>query len=214
MKKFLVPLALLPFLFLLAAIPAHGGDRYEPRGMYPRPKLEEPKYYTCTEDKNCVTASLPCGRIVVLNTTYQKDVQGWADFVSPRYQCLASVAPQKADNISCKENVCRGDISQASPILEDKPINRNPAYCESIDDCAVVLGPCYKKIVVNKIYKKRLQEEYDKVRDMHMEQCFFPDNRTVERLHCNKNTCEADLKVPDQTYWTKPVDMRNLPKHE
>ena len=58
-----------------------------------------------------------------------------------------------------------------------------------------------------------MQDDYDQGRAP-KDRCFFPDNRTVERLHCRKNTCEADLKVPDQTYWNKPVDMRNQPKPE
>jgi len=209
MKKLFLSLAMLSCL--LVATPA-GSQEKERGGMYPRPTLEESKYYICKEDKHCTTANLPCGRVVVLSVLFQKEVQGWSDFVAPRYQCLATVSRQKAENIACVNGMCKGDITQMSAQLEDKPWRRNASYCETIDDCAVVDGPCRKKMIVNKMYQKRLQEEYDYIRDMHFEQCLIPDQRTVERLHCRKNTCEADLKVPDQTERNKPVDMRARPR--
>lgn len=211
MRKLFLSLALLSCLLVIT--PA-GSEERQARGMYPRPSLEEDKYYTCKEDKHCTTANLPCGRVVILNTLYQKEVQGWSDFVGPRFQCLATVSRQQASNISCVKGVCRGDITQMSPVMEDTPENRNPSYCKTIDDCAVVLGPCYKKIIINKKFKDQLQREYDHVRDMNMERCLLPDNRTVERLHCVQNTCSADLKIPDQSNWNEPVDIRNLPRHE
>lgn len=212
MKKLFVPLAV--FFLLLAVTPVNSAERHEAKGMYPRPSLENPKYYVCKENKNCTTATMPCGRVVILNSAFEKEVQGWSDFVSPRFQCLATAGRQKAENIACVQGVCKGDITPVQTKLEDTPIHRNPAYCESIDDCAVVLGPCYKKIVVNKIYQEQLQRDYDHAREINMEKCFFPDNRTVERLHCEEHTCKADLKIPDETYWNKPVDMRQVPRHE
>jgi len=206
MKKLFLSLAMLSCL--LAPAPAGGGQTTEQRGMYPRPTLEDSKYYVCKEDKHCTTASMPCGRVIVLSVLFQKEVQGWADFVAPRYKCLATVPRQKAENIACVEGMCRGDISQVSQQLEDKPWHHNKSWCETIDDCAVVSGPCYKKLIVNKRHKDQLQAEYDNIRFMNMERCLIPDKRTVERLHCRNNTCEADLKIPDQSDWNAPVDMR------
>lgn len=211
MKTRLAPLALLCLFSCLAffAAPARAGD-HELKGMYAQPSLENKKYYICTEDKNCVTADMPCGRKVVVNTQMQKEVQGWNDFVAPQYQCLATAGRQQVDNIRCDQGMCKGDISLVPQVLPDTPLAHDKSWCETIDDCAVVEGPCHAKLAVNRTYQKALQKDYDTARQMHMEKCTFPDNRTVERLHCNKNKCEADLKIPDQSHWSRPVDMRDL----
>lgn len=220
-KKFFP--ALFALLALIAPLYAHAAEKAVP-GIYHRPTLEDKKYYVCREDKHCATASLPCGRIVVLNTRYQKEVQGWSDFVEPRFKCLATSGRQKADKIHCDlggnkdpdaAGVCRGEITEVARTLSpDNPLAKNQSYCETIDDCAVVVGPCGKKIIVNKQLKNPLQKDYDNIRDLHMEKCLYPDNRTVERLHCRKNTCEADLKIPDQNYQNEPVDMRRKPRYD
>lgn len=181
----------------------------KPRKLYAPPNLGDEKYYLCTKDSDCVTANLPCGRIVVINQAAHESVQGWYDHIEPRYQCLGTIPPQKADNISCINNMCKADITQVSKDLSDTPVNRDPAYCETPEDCAVVKGPCNKKILVNRLLQKNLQEKYDNLRIMHMEGCFWPDNRIVKQVTCEENTCGAELEIPNQNYWSKPIGKRN-----
>ena len=180
----------------------------QPQKIYPPPNLGDERYYLCAQDDDCVTANLPCGRVVVVNNVTHETVQGWYDHISPRYQCLGTILPQKAENIACVNNMCRADITQASKELSDTPLNRNPAYCEVAEDCAVVKGPCNKKVFVNRVYQKSLQEKYDRLRIVHMEGCFWPDNRIVKKVTCEQNTCGADLKIPNQNYWNKPLGHR------
>lgn len=203
MKK-LLSLFVLTFL-ALAALPAAAQEK---KKLYSPPNLGEDKYYLCTQDSDCVTANLPCGRVVVVNQRTQGDVQGWYDFIAPRYQCLGTIPPQKAENIACINNLCKADIKQETKEMPDTPVNRDPAYCEAPEDCAVVEGPCHKKIIVNRVFQKSLQEKYDRLRIMRMEGCFWPDNRIITNITCEKNTCGADLKIPNQNYWNKPLGHR------
>lgn len=205
MKK---PFALFAlFLLLAAALPA---DAERSRKTYSTPDLADKRYYVCKADSDCAIAHLPCGRVVVVNTFTQDDVQGWYDFVAPHYKCLAAAGRQQAENIACVNNMCKADITQVPTALPDTPETRNPAYCETPEDCAVVTGPCNKKIFVNKKHRQPLQAEYDRLLEKRPENCTWPDNRTVGKLTCVRNTCGGELDIPDQNYWSDPVDMRKM----
>lgn len=201
MKKF-VSLCIIAFL-AIAALPAKADA---PRKLYPPPNLGDERYYLCRQDSDCVTADLPCGRVVVVNKVTHEAVQGWYNHIAPRYQCLGTVPPQKAENISCINNLCKADITQVSENLSDAP--HDSSYCETPEDCAVVDGPCNKKIIVNRVFQKSMQGKYDALRRMGMEGCFWPDNRFVKEITCKENTCGAELEIPNQNYWSKPPGKR------
>lgn len=205
------PLCFIIALFL--ALPpspapaAENGMAPAPRKMYANPDLSDKKYYLCKRDDQCVTAQLPCGRIVVVNTFTRDDVQGWYNFIGPQYKCLEGTVPQRADKIACVRNMCTADIRQVPTVLPDSPEARNPAYCKTVDDCAIVLGNCKEKIVVNKIYQQQMQKDYDRARRMRTDNCFWPDNRTVKKTTCEQNTCRIELEIPNQNHWSEPLHI-------
>ncbi|MDE1151574.1 MAG: hypothetical protein PW788_03470 [Micavibrio sp.] len=196
-------LALLA-LALLAAQPAFAAGKK----LYAEPDLTDRRYYYCQRDDQCQAAKLPCGRVVVVNTPLHDDVQGWFDFIGPRYQCEQPVKQQKADKIACVKNACTAEIGYVQEIPADSALGKDPAYCEKTEDCAVVVGRCQAKIFVNKLLQKSMQAKYDRLRRVHSEGCFWPDNRTVKNLRCEKNACIGDLEVPDQNYWNDPVKIQ------
>jgi len=196
--------ALFIAVALLAALPAHA----EIKKLYSTPDLADKRYYYCKQDDQCVTASLPCGRVVVVNTITHDDVQGWFDFIGPRYQCELPIKKQTAQDIACVKNTCTAKIGYVPEVEPNSPEASNPAYCKATDDCAVVIGRCNEKIFVNKKLQRSMQADYDKMRRVHTEGCFWPDNRTVKNLRCEKNACTGDLEVPDQNYWDGPVKIQ------
>ncbi len=192
-------------LLLFISLPALADA---PKKLYSTPDLTDKRYYMCRHDSDCTTAQLPCGRIVVTNKYLHDDVQGWFDFIGPKYKCETPVRKQQAKNIACTDYKCTADISLVPNIMPDTPEAKNTAYCKTVDDCAVVEGTCHAKMLVNKIYKDKLQADYDHIRDINKEMCLYPDNRTVVNLRCEENTCKSDLEIPDETYWDGPMKIK------
>ena len=181
--------------------------RPAPHKMYSTPDLTDKKYFTCKADNDCITASLPCGRVIVVNRGTHDDVQGWYNFINPRFQCLPGAPQQQAEKIACVKNMCSADIHEEKPLSPDAPEAKNPSYCNTVADCAIVLGPCQQKIVVNKIYQESMQKDYDRKHRMHMDNCFWPDNRSVKSTTCENNTCKIELEIPNQNHWAEPMTI-------
>lgn len=205
MKKLLAALSLL-LMFAGTAL----AER--PAALYSTPDLTKEKYYTCTVDTDCRQADLPCGRVAVVNNRSYDEVQGWFKFAAPKYKCLDAAPRQQANDITCNKGMCSAKIEAVPTTLPDSPVTRNPQYCQTIEDCAYVNGPCGKKIIINKIYRDGLQKDYDRIRDLRKENCFWPDGRTVRQFTCEKNTCGAILEIPNEAGWRKPTDMKDLEK--
>jgi hypothetical protein len=202
--------AILSFVLMLPAL----AQAERPAAMYSTPDLSDIKYYTCEVDTDCRAASLPCGRVAVVNNRNYEQVQGWYKFAESKYKCMDAAPRQEANNIACKQGICTADIQEVSKVLPDSPVTRNPQYCETIEDCAYVNGPCNKKIIINKVYRDNLQKDYDRIRDLRKENCFWPDGRTVRQFTCEKNTCGAILEIPNEAGWRKPTDMKELEKQK
>ena len=200
--------AVLSFILMLSG-PAQAE---RPEAMYSTPDLSKEKYYTCEVASDCRPVSLPCGRVVVVNNRTFDEVQGWFKFAESKYKCMDAAPRQEAKDIGCTKGMCTAEIKEVSKVLPDSPVTRNPQYCETIEDCAYVNGPCGKKIIINKIYRDNLQKDYDRIRDLRKENCFWPDGRTVRQFTCEKNTCGAILEIPNEAGWRKPTDMKELEK--
>jgi len=179
-----------------------------PRQLYSNPDLTDKKYYFCKADTDCVTAQLPCGRVVVTNQRTHGDVQGWFNFIGPQYKCMADTPKQQADKIACVKNMCSADIHTAELVDPNSPEAKNPAYCKTVADCAVVDGPCHQKIVVNKVYQSSVQKDYIRQHNLRMENCFWPDSRTVKNTTCENNTCKIELEIPNQNHWAEPMHIQ------
>jgi hypothetical protein len=199
------------FALLLLSAPAQAE---RPSAMYSTPDLSKEKYYTCSADTDCRQADLPCGRVAVVNTRSYDEVQGWFKFAGPKYKCMDAAPRQQANDIACTKGMCTAKIEPVPTTLPDSPVTRNPQYCQTIEDCAYVNGPCGKKIIINKIYRDNLQKDYDRIRDLRKENCFWPDGRTVRQFTCEKNTCGAILEIPNEAGWRKPTDMKELEKQK
>jgi len=229
-QKFLPALALLLTLLVTAATPGladaektapasvvnpatantlgrSGVVAPDPRHLYENPDLSDPKYYACHRKEDCVTAQLPCGRVIVTNRATHRSVQGWFDFVGRQYKCIDDTIPQRADDIDCMHNKCVANIRQVPLIPPDSPVNKNPQYCDTATDCQIVIGNCGEKLVVNRLLQEKTQESYDRARALHTDHCFWPDGRTVKATRCEEHSCKIELEIPDQNHWSEPLHI-------
>jgi len=186
------------------------GDR--PRELYAHLNLSKPMYYACHTAKDCAVVDMPCGAKVVVSKIFHKNIQGWYNFVAPRYKCAPWLKPQEAKNITCAKNLCRADIVPYVPPVDNSPAGRDPFYCDTPGDCRAVTKSCGEKMTVNKKYAEKLQKQYDDLKPV--SHCFHIDGRTVEKITCVRHKCGAKLKIPlelgDRLHPDNPLEVRKL----
>jgi hypothetical protein len=200
--------AVLAFLLLpFCAEAQNGGNGLDEKRnpLYSHLDLTKKKYYACNVASQCAVVNMPCGAKVVVSEIYRENIQGWYDFVGPRYKCAAWLKPQAAKNITCTNHLCRADIVPYKEPVDQTPAGRDPAYCNTPDDCRAVVKSCGEKMAINKKYADILQKQYDGLK--RTSHCFHIDGQVVKQVTCTAHKCGVDLEPPvEAPYKLHPVD--------
>ncbi|MBI1215549.1 MAG: hypothetical protein GC185_07000 [Alphaproteobacteria bacterium] len=182
------------------------------RQLYAPLDLSQKKYYFCHDASQCAMVQMPCGGAVVINKYAAVDLQGWYDFMKPRYKCAPWLKRMTAKNVTCENYMCRADIVPYVAPVDNSPAGRDPMYCDTPDDCQAIDQNCGIIGTVNKKYGDKLQEQYKKLE--RSTYCDQRDRRTLKRLTCEKHKCGVELneayEAPFRLHPQNPLEVKKF----
>lgn len=180
-----------------AAMPASAFQYYQPN-------LSDPAYTACKTDNECMVITPACSAPITVNRRHFTEASIWFRHISQYKDCPTSMELPKVISKQCVKNRCTIETTQPEPPKPDNSKQaKDPHYCDTDDECTVVLGDCCVKNFVNtkNAPEMRAQIKYNE----RLATCFYPDRRHVKNLRCENHQCTADLEVPSE--------MRDLTHH-
>ena len=164
---------------------------------YFQPNMADPIYTQCKTDDECLVIHPACSAPITVNRRHFQVVYTWYRHISQYKNCPEDMDLPKVTKKQCLKNRCTLEMTQPEPPKPDTSKQAlDPHYCDTTEECTVVLGDCCVKNFVNTKSAPHMQAEI-KAKE-NLATCFFPDRRHVKNLRCENHLCTAELEVPSE----------------